>query len=147
MTDRPARDSLTKAFADLPRQRADARFTDRVLAELDRRDRPTTHRTPFWVWATAASLVLVSVLAIGYQFQQQQAAKRAYRAQVEELRSRYQTLMEEVASVREEVATPDTRLYLGGDERLDLVLDWGQSPTYYQAAGDRQKIQPASYEQ
>jgi len=147
VTDPASRDPLTRAFADLPRQRSSAQFTQRVLAQLDRRDRRRATRSGRWIWATVTGLLLVSLVAIGYEYQRQQAAKRAYRAQVEELRDRYQTLLDEVATVREEVTTPDTRLYLGGDERVDLVFDWSQSPTYQTGRSDTQDIRPAAYEQ
>jgi len=93
------------------------------------------------------SLALISLLGLGYGYQRQQAAERAYRVQVEELRSRYQELLGEVAIVRQEVSTPDTRLYLGGDERVDLVLDLSQVPAYRDNRQDRQDIRPAALEQ
>jgi hypothetical protein len=66
---------------------------------------------------------------------------------VEELRSRYQELLDEVATVRQEVATPETRLYLGGDERLDLILDLGQTPSYQDGRQDRKDVRPATFKQ
>ena len=145
MTDREPRDLLSEAFADLPRQRPTADFTGKVLAELDRSDRRGQPVQP-WAWAAAATLLLICLIAVGYGFQRQQAAERAYRAQVEELRGRYLELLDEVASVREEAATPATRLYLGGDERVDLVLDWANSPALGEMSDDPREVRPASYE-
>ena len=147
MTERDQRDLLTEAFAELPRQRPSAGFTSQILAEIDRSDRRRRHHHSRWIWATAASLILVTLIAIGYGYQRQQAAERAYRAQVEELKSRYLELLDEVASVREEAAFPDTRLYLGGDERVDLVLDWGGDPAPGERSGNLRDVRPATYEQ
>jgi len=140
-------DPLTTAFTDLPRQRPSAGFTNEVLAELERRDRTPARPMGRWIWATVMSLIAVSALALGYGYHRQQAADRAYRAQVEELRSRYLVLLDEVATVREEVATPETRLYLGGNERVDLVLDLSPIPAYSGSRQDRQDVRPAAYEQ
>lgn len=141
------RDSLTKALANLPRQRPSEGFTREVLAELGRRAPAPGGSPGRLIWTTVISLILVSLLAFGYGYQRQQAAKRAYRAQVEELRSRYQELLEEVATVRREASTPKNRLYLGGDERLDLVLDLNQTSTFRQPPQDRRDVRPAALEQ
>lgn len=147
MTHPQSPDPLSQALADLPRQPVTEEFTGEVLAALDSRDLQQTRPPVPWVWLTATTLILVSVLVLGYGYQRQRAADRAYRAQVEELRQRYEDLLDEVATVRDEVATPDTRLYLGGDERLDLVLDLSQTPTYQTRQQDRQDVRPASWEQ
>jgi len=141
------RDPLTAAFARLPRQRPSAGFTDELLAELNRRGPVQRRPTGRLVWATVMSLIVAAMLAVGYGYQKQQAAKRAYRDQVEELRSRYEELLDEVASVRQEVATPETRLYLGGDESVDLVLDLSQTPTYQTNRQDLKDVRPAALEQ
>ncbi len=140
-------DSLDQALASLPRQRPSAGFTREVLAQLNHRSPRRAGSRARLIWATVISLTVVSLLGLGYGYQRQQAAKQAYRVQVEELRSRYQELLGEVAIVRQEVSTPDTRLYLGGDERVDLVLDLSQTPAYRDNRQDRQDIRPAALEQ
>lgn len=141
------RDPLTQALARLSRQPTSANFTGEVLTELETRDWRHARPAPRLLWATAATLILASLLALGYGYQQQRAAEKAYKVQVEELRSRYQELLDGVATVRQEVATPDTRLYLGGDERLDLILDLGQTPTYQDSWQDRTDVRPATFKQ
>jgi len=138
---------LTEALANLPRQQPSQEFTDEVLEALDSRSPGRRSPAGRLLGVTATTLVLASLLALGLGYHRQQAAERAYRDQVEELRWRYQELLEEVATVRQEVATPDTRLYLGGDERLDLVLDLSQIPTYQDSRQDRQDVRPAAWEQ
>ena len=142
------RDPLTKALASLPRQQTSAGFAGEVLTELETRSAAQADPASRLLWATAASLILASLLAlVGYGYQRQLAAERAYKVQVEELKSRYQELLDEVATVRQEVVTPDTQLYLGGDERLDVILDLSQSPTYQESPQDRQDVRPAAFEQ
>ena len=140
-------DALTDALANLPRQRPSDGFTREVLAELSRRAPAPADSSGRLIWMTVMSLILVSLLALGYGYQRQQAAKRDYRAQVEELRSRYQELLDEVATVRQEASTPENRLYLGGDERVDLVLDLDQTSSYRNYPQDRRNVQPAALEQ
>lgn len=147
MTQPRDRDPLTQALARLPRQPTSANFTGEVLTELEARDWTHARSAPRLLWATAASLVLASLLALGYGYHQHRAAEKAYQVQVEELRSRYQELLDEVATVRQEVATPETRLYLGGDERLDLILDLGQTPSYQDGRQDRKDVRPATFKQ
>lgn len=138
---------MAEALAELPRQRPSAGFTDEVLARLDMQGAGSASSRGRLIWATATSLILALLLTLGYSYQRQRAAERAYRDQVEQLRSRYQQLLDEVANVRQEVSTPDTRLYLGGDESLDLVLDFSQNPTFTDSRQGRTDIRPATWEQ
>lgn len=147
MTQDTDRDPLTRALGDLPRQRTSSSFTGEVLNQLATRSRPSSRATPRLLWAAAISVILAFVLVLGYGYQKQRVAERAYRQQVEELRSRYRDLLDEVATVRVQVESPpDTRLYLGGDEQLDLILDLSQPPAY--ADGRRQAVdaRPAALE-
>lgn len=143
-----ADESLDRRLEELPRVRARDGFSRRVLTGLD--NRLATGPAPLarLAWAAAATLVLAALLGVGVTYRQQRAADLAYRRQVEELRTRYEQLLDEVVSIRQEAAIPDTRLYLGGDESLDLMLDLNQIPTYStNGQGDRQKIRPANWEQ
>ena len=143
MKDAPPRDSrLEEALSRLPRERSSPEFTARVLAALDR---PTVRPRPARAaWAAVVSVVLIAGLGLGYGLQRQYAAERAYRQQVEELQHRYQQLLEEVTTVRQEVARPETRIYLGGDERLDLVLDLGQIEPTAALRRESSQVRPAS---
>lgn len=147
MNYKESQDRLTQAFDEIPRLEASRGFTRDVLTALDRRDTHRSGRVRGWIWAVATTLILASLLTVGYGYQRQQAAERAYREQVEELRSRYRQLRDEVATVRHEAESPDTRLYLGGDDQLDLVLDLNQHPAYLDSAPNRQDVRPASWEQ
>ena len=147
MSDSLQSDLLKEALASLPRQRPSGRFTLEVLAELNRRGPRRGNSPRRLIWAAVLSLTLVSLIGLGRGYQRQQAAERAYRVQVEELRSRYQELLDEVATVRQEVSTPKSRVYLGGDERVDLVLDLSQAPTYRTHQQDRRDVRPAALEQ
>lgn len=147
MTHPPEHDPLLEALTKLPRQQTSASFTEDVLAAVDQRiENPSTH-THRLVWATALTLIVGALLTVGIGYQRQRVREQAYRLQVEELRSRYQELLSEVATVRNEVESPDARVYLGGDETVDLVLDLRQSPTFQQGTRDHQDVRPANWEQ
>lgn len=148
MNGREHQDPLSQAFESLPRQKASHDFTGGVLAALDQRSpaRPGRYHHG-WVWATASSVLLVALLVIGFGYQRQRAAEQAYQEQVEQLRSRYRQLLDEVATIRREAETPDTRVYLGGDDQLDLMLDLGRHPVFPEGNRDRQDVRPASWEQ
>lgn len=148
MNDRERQDPMSQAFGRLPRQQASHDFTRGVLAALDQRSSAIPVRYHYrWVWATATSVLLAGLLVIGFGYQRQRAAEQAYQEQVEQLRSRYRELLDEVATVRREAEAPDTRLYLGGDDQLDLMLDLGQHPLVSEGRRDRQDVRPASWEQ
>jgi len=149
-------DQMRKALSALPRKQASERFTTDVLAALE--ERSTGHRGPPVTtrWIAAGAVVGFFALAVGMAYQRQQAAEEAYRQQVLELRHEYQRLLEEVGTVREAAAEPPARLYLGGDDQLDLILDLSQPEIVAWPGGNlpatrdpRQKapdIRPATYE-
>ena len=117
-----------------------------MLAGLESRSARRNTTATRLLFSAAACLIVVSLLAVGYGFQRQRAAAQAYQNQVEELRARYKDLLQEVATVRQEVSTPDTRLYLGGDESVDLVLDLSRGPLDPQFGADRRDIRNATWE-
>jgi hypothetical protein len=147
MKHRQADQSLDRRLEELPRIGARDGFTQQVLTGLDDRVAASSASPARLAWIGAAALVLVALLALGVVYQQQRAADLAYRRQVKELRSRYEQLLDEVVSIRQEAVTPETRLYLGGDESLDLMLDLNRLPTQApNGQGDRQQIRPANWE-
>jgi len=147
VTDLKQTDSVVEELARLPRARASSRFAEDVLAALDSRSNVYQRSTGRALGATAVALILAALVSVGYGYHRQRAADLAYERQVEELRTRYQELLDEVASVRQEAVRPEPRLYLGGDEGLDLVLDLGQTPSYSDSGQDARDIRPANWEQ
>lgn len=147
---------LEEALASLPRETVSEQFTTAVLAAIE--DRSTTPRSTSvsvgWT-AIAAFTVLIAGL-VGLAYQRQQAAEERYREQVLELRLEYQHLLAEVANVRHEATEPPTHLYLGGDDRLDLILDLSQPelragpgenlPATRDSRQERRNLKPATYE-
>lgn len=103
-------------LSELPREQAREGFTARVLARLDREDRPAVWMRPRLVFATA---VLVTVMAsagvLQYRAgQRQEEARRLLR----ELRSEHESLKQEFESL----SAPPV-VYVGGNEQVDLVVD------------------------
>ena len=148
MNHRPPREPLTSDLSQLPRKQASEGFTDRVLTALESRVQKDPKPLTRLAWAGAATLLLAVLLGLGLAYQRQRAADLAYQHQVEALRSRYEQLLDEVVSIRQEAAAPDSRLYLGGDESLDLMLDLNQLSFYSQSGRQEAgEIRPASWEQ
>ena len=141
------RDRLAAALGELPRHRASAGFTERTIAQLDRADGARPQPAPPIAWAALVLVLVVVGLLVSSGVQRQRSADQAYRRQVEELESRYQDLLEEVTLVRRQVAAPDTRIYLGGDDRLDLVLDLTRPDPDPTRAVEPGVVQPASLNQ
>ena len=146
MTATQHRDRLDDALSRLPRATPSENFTARTLTALDGRTGTTRATARALAWTGVVMLLMGTLVVLGYGLERQRAADRAYRQQVEELESRYQQLLEEVTSVRREVTTPETRIYLGGDESLDLVLDLGQVQPQADPGRDVRSIRPASLE-
>ena len=114
-TDADAR--LTAALRSLPRVRAREGFT---LAVMRRVDAPPAPRPRAWKWATAAMMVLalVSLSALVREFRDRQDLAEAKRA-LAEIRQEHRELQEEFERLR--ASSPV--IYLGGNERLDVVVD------------------------
>lgn len=148
MSHRQPREPVTDDLSQLPRNQASEGFTDRVLVALENRVQERPKPMARLAWAGTATLVLAMLTGLGLVYQRQRTADLAYQHQVEELRSRYEQLLDEVVSIRHEAATPDTRLYLGGDESLDLMLDLTQFSVYSQNGRQETiEVRPASWEQ
>ena len=147
MNHRQPSDISTGDLSRLPRIRASEGFTDRVLTALESRGRENSWSHTRLAWVGAAVLALAVLIGSGFIYQRQRAADLAYQHQLEELRSRYEQLLDEVVAIRQEAATPNTRLYLGGDESLDLMLDLIQLSSYSQnGRQERGEVRPASWE-
>lgn len=128
MTDEQLRDALRS----LPRHRASGGFTDRVLANLDHSKR-TADGGSLWRrlqgadgpgasrrrWAAVAVAVILAVL-VPIAVRQSKAPPAAdSRQALQELR----TELEELKRLAAEPEADDPVLYLGGDDRVELVVD------------------------
>ena len=122
----PAADPLLAALARLPRETAAPDFTARVLARVGKPagEGESTDWEIGLPWsrgwtAFAASLALVSVIS-AWQWERQER-RRDWLGEVEALRRESQTLGAELSDLRAAEQAPI--VYLGGDDRVDLVLD------------------------
>lgn len=108
---------LTAALRSLPRVRAREGFT---LAVMRRADSPPVPRPLVWRWATAAMMVLtlVSLSALVREFRDRRDLAQAKRA-LAEIRQEHRELQEEFEKLR----SSSPVIYLGGNERLDVVVD------------------------
>jgi len=115
---------LDRLLAELPRETAGPHFTARTLARLDlppRRERPARAGLAPWVAVPAAASLALAALLVG-------GRERADRAEAQRLltqiRAEHGRLATELANLREEREAPV--VYLGGDEKIDLVVDLGR---------------------
>lgn len=108
--------SLNRLLGELPRESAREGFTTRVLARLDDQPQPAVWKRPRLVFATAA-LVAVMVSAGVLQYRADQRQEEA-RRMLRELRSEHESLKHDFESL----SAPPV-VYVGGDEKVDLVVD------------------------
>lgn len=117
---------LGRLLRELPRERAGDQFTARVLAGLDGKPQRRTRPHPIrWALATAALLALLVSAAVMERRPEAQA-----RQALEEIRDEHERLareLERLQALRERQDPRPEVIYLGGNERMDLVLDLGRT--------------------
>ncbi len=119
---------LEKAMRNLSSERASEDFTGRVLEELARRE-PSRLRGISPRWAVALATLAAGCMALGIWLRSYPTteSKPSETNTHLLLRQEYESLQSEVDELRSLAAQPPPVLYLGGDSRVDLVLDLGQS--------------------
>ena len=145
MTSTPPDDSLNRALGDLPRERASGAFTQKVLANHERR-RPTGWRglTKLrWALVAASAALVLLVGGLALKESRQERSERALVQRAEQLRTEYRLLQKELATVRRVMDEHSPRIYLGGNERVDLVFDL--APVAARPAASR--VRPAVLEE
>ena len=118
--------SLGRLLRELPRESARPGFTQRVLARLDAPAKsaasPAAWRLRLAVAATA--LLVVAGAGVVRHEQSREAARSAEaRRLLQEIRAEHDRIEQELHSLDEPPV-----IYLGGDERLDLVMDLDRIP-------------------
>lgn len=127
---------LDAALKNLPREKASPGFGAKVLTRWKEQEGavaeqarvlPFAQRSrrpalPLWI-AVAAALILAALGAREWQHRrdQEEALRR-----IAELRARYEALADTLEELRMEAAAARPVVYLGGNEKLDLVLDLEQ---------------------
>ncbi len=159
-----SREPLRQALRSLPRERAGADFTPRLLARLAAECRaaspPSALRGPRWRTA-AAVVALAGLLAAGGVTLSriasrpeaagdraapaapapERAARRARRERIEAERARLAT---ELAELKRMAGAGEPVIYLGGDDRVDLVVDVGRLARR-RRSGEAGRMEPAAY--
>jgi cytochrome c-type biogenesis protein CcmH/NrfG len=118
--------ALRQALGRLPAEQASEHFTQRVLDGLENRQATKVGMSSTRVVGVVVALATVG-LALGLWIRAQSPTDPpAQQKSTQQLRLEYESLQEEVESLRSLAAQPPPVLYLGGDSRIDLVLDLGQ---------------------
>lgn len=121
--------SVGRLLRELPRETARPGFTQRVLARLDE---PAKTAAGSMAWrfrlamsAMAAVALLVVAAAGVVRHEQSREAARAAEARrlLQEIRAEHDRIEEELRALSEPPV-----IYVGGDERLDLVVDLDRIP-------------------
>ncbi len=121
--------SVGRLLRELPRETARPGFTQRVLARLDEPAkaiaRPTRWRLRLAMSAMTAMALLVVVSAGVVRHEQSREAARAAEARrlLQEIRAEHDRIEQELRTLSEPPV-----IYVGGDERLDLVVDLDRIP-------------------
>jgi anti-sigma factor RsiW len=129
---------LTELLRELPREQARPGFTARVLERLDAAPRTTTPRWSFRLaLATAAAVLAAVAISAGVLTDWQGRGREGRQAQaqqaLQEIRAEHGRLEQELREMTESPV-----VYLGGDEKVDLVLDLGK-------VRNAEAIAPVSY--
>lgn len=113
---------VTRLLRELPRETARPGFTDRVLASLDDPAELAAPLVGGRFGLAAAALLLVCLLggagAVHYAQSRETAQAAQARKLLREIRAEHDRIERELHSL-----TEPRVIYLGGDERLDLVVD------------------------
>ncbi len=134
-------EDIEKLLRSLPRQRASAEFTPRLLKRLAT---PSSQSTTAWLRARpllagAAALLLLGTLTAGMRhwYELRERAEAAQR--IETLRSEYEALERELDELRSLAAASQPVVELGGTESVDILLDLR---TLNAGAGQDQQARP-----
>ncbi|HEX5761336.1 MAG TPA: hypothetical protein VF121_19290 [Thermoanaerobaculia bacterium] len=122
-------DRLERILATLPRERAGADFTARLLARLDDPPRHPFRLAAVGLAAAAAALAVAAAAGPLRPGRNDPAAESRIEAAearrlLEELRREHRALESEI----EALAAAPPVLYLGGDDEVDLVVDLSRVP-------------------
>lgn len=132
-----SQEKLERALSDLPGLDASEGFTDRVLTRLDGQDRGSgfaRRRPAALAWALlAASIVVALSITIllpstnpsrhGRPAAAEPPSSPSDMARAARLRDEHRRLREDLQALRALIDENPPVLYLGGDDRVDLVLD------------------------
>jgi hypothetical protein len=113
---------ITDLLRELPAEHARPGFTARVLERLDAPLRTAPRRSFQRALASAAALVAIAIsagLLVDWQVKHREAVEA--RQTLRELRAEHGRLQQELR----EISAPPV-VYLGGDEKVDYVLDLGK---------------------
>jgi hypothetical protein len=114
----PDLDPLSRALAELPRERAGDGFTGRVLARAAAAE-PERGGWPRGAVAAAAALVLVCG-ATAWRLERAQRMEN-YRGEVQNLQSEHHAIAQELRDLR--AAEKPPLVYLGTNDRVDYYID------------------------
>ena len=117
---------IKKALEALPREKASADFTRRVLDNLPQKPR---RRIPAWSYRLAAAATVVILLVLPMSLQRWSMSidtgSEAMLAEIEAVRSEKVLIEKELRQLREQAAAESPVVYIGGNEDVNLVLDVG----------------------
>ena len=117
---------IDRELRALPREKASADFTRRVLDNLPRTEK---RRVPAWGYRLAAAATVIILLVIPMSLKRWSLSvdtgNEAVLAEIEAVRSEKARIEQELRELREQAAEESPVVYLGGNEDVNLVLDVG----------------------
>ena len=117
---------INRELNALPREKAPADFTRRVLANLPRTPK---RRVPAWGYRLAAAATVIILLVIPMSLRRWSMSidtgNEAVLAEIEAVRSEKALIEKELRDLREKATEDSPVVYLGGNEEVNLVLDVG----------------------
>ncbi|UCF66846.1 MAG: hypothetical protein JSV80_13830 [Acidobacteriota bacterium] len=119
-------DWLESGLRSLPRHKAEAEFTSRVLARVPRYRQASSPGMRRLALPLAAAVLLAVLIPIALRMLSgpaNQPEQTAYNSLIESLRLEQQRLQAELAELRSQFDRQTPVVYLGGDEQLGFALD------------------------
>ena len=116
--------SVGRLLRELPRETARPGFTQRVLARLDEPAKSAAFASGWRLRLAVAAVALLVVASAGViRHEQSREAARAAetRRLLQEIRAEHDRIEQELRALSEPI-------YVGGDERMDLVVDLDKVP-------------------
>lgn len=117
---------LSRTLESLPRERAGAGFTADVMRRLEEpRPAPASRRPVRWSMMAAAAVLLLAI-GLGAREWWHLHQRQQVTARIEALEAERLALAMELEEMRRLVHGAQPRVYLGGSNDIDLMLDLGR---------------------
>jgi hypothetical protein len=134
---------LDKLLSELPREQTCQKFTEQVLFRLEDQKRHGQYPRRI-VLGLAVTLAILALFTAVFVWSWQESKKDEIREQIVALRAETQELRAALSDIQMRNSQVQPVLYLGGNEKIDYVLDM-QKYLRSRKTDSKRRIIPANY--